>query len=154
MTDSTTHANQSLVSEKDLCRTFTSHNSNQTASRYRSLPLESSCLLCKHPCVSVRAAPAPRCAFAGGAMCSELAPIEAKLPCRANAAPSRASCWAGCCTLQVSRKGGRQQATCLKLVIKRSDFALNKEKDHTIPVFLQKMLFLLKTTTLLAAPNS
>lgn len=125
MTDSTTHANQSLTSEKDLCRTFTSHNSNQIiASRYRSLPLESSCLLCKHSCVSVRAAPAPHGAFAGGATCSELAPTEAKLPCRANAAPSRASCWAGCCTLQVSRKGDRQQATRLKLIIKRSDFAL------------------------------
>lgn len=51
------HTNQNLISEKDLCRTFTSHNSNQTiASRYQSLLLESSCLLCKHPCVSVRAA--------------------------------------------------------------------------------------------------
>lgn len=57
MADSMMHTNQNLISEKDLCRTFTSHNSNQTiASRYQSLLLESSCLLCKHPCVSVRAA--------------------------------------------------------------------------------------------------
>lgn len=104
-------------------------------------------------CVS-KGCSAPRCAFAGGVACSKLAPIEAKLPCRANAAPSRALCWAGSCTLGV-RGGVAEWETDSRQHILTLSFnavillsSRSKEKHCTIPVFpAEKVISLTNNNT-------